>query len=323
MNIKEKIKEFAPDEKIEISNFSTMSQRCTWKCLKCGNQFEAIPNTIFHRHSKTICQICNPPLRQREKDNREQIIKEANKNKNIKLLDIYVQRHLRVKFQCLKCGQIDDFRWGDRKKIECTYCSSKRYNCNQESYQFLLNEKYDNKFQVIKFKSMTDKVLLKCKCGFCFTVLPISTLRARGIKCPKCQKSRSKGEIFIETYLTKNKIFFETEKHFDWMLDRTRYDFFIPEYKLIIEFHGLQHYEYTSYFYKNQSEWKKAQQRDKIKEKLALEHNLNYLIIPYNFQNRLKEILNNLFGSTTISQESRAKLLEIQDFLDNKEEDIV
>lgn len=322
MKIEERIKQFAPNEEIEVINFSTMSKQCTWKCLKCGNGFEAIPNTIFHRHSKTICQRCNPPLREKEKNNRKQIVKEANKNKDIKLLDIYVQRHLRIKFQCLKCGQIDDFRWGDRKKIECTYCSGKRYNCNKESYQFLLNEKYDDKFKVLEFKSMTDKVLLKCQCGFCFTVLPISTLRARGIKCPKCKKSRSKGESFIESYLLKNKIFFESEKHFKWMADKTRYDFYIPDYNLIIEFHGQQHYEYTSYFYKNIEDWENAKQRDEQKKKLTLEHNINYLIIPYNFQNNLKEILNNLFGSTTISKESRAKLLEIQDFL-NKEEDIV
>ena len=169
---------------------------------------------------------------------------------------------------------------------------------------------------------MSEKALLKCKCGFSFTVLPISTLRARGIKCPKCEKSRSKAENYIENYLLKNKIFFEREKHFDWMEGRTRYDFFIPDLGLIIEFHGQQHYEYTTHFYNSIEEWQAAKSRDNKKLELALSNGLNYLIIPYNFQNRLKEILDNLFGSTTISKESRAKLLETQDFL-NKEEDIV
>lgn len=85
---------------------------------------------------------------------------------------------------------------------------------------------------------MNDKVLLKCQCGFCFTVLPVSTLRARGIKCPKCERGRSKAEIYIEDYLIKHQIFFEKEKHFNWMEYKTRYDFYIPENNLIIEFHG-------------------------------------------------------------------------------------
>lgn len=73
MKIEEKIKLFSPDEKIEVSNFTTMSRKCHWKCLKCNNEFDAIPNTIFDRHSKAICLKCNPPLRQREKRNRQDI----------------------------------------------------------------------------------------------------------------------------------------------------------------------------------------------------------------------------------------------------------
>ena len=322
MKIEEKIKNFSPNESIQVSNFIKMSESCHWKCLTCGQEFEAIPNTIFHRRSKTICHFCNPPLRAKEIENRETIKRMAEDNKRIKLLDIYVDEKIRVKFQCLDCGQINDFRWVDRKNLNCNVCSGNRHNCNQEGFQYLLNEKYDDRFKVIKFSTMSEKALLKCKCGFSFTVLPISTLRARGIKCPKCEKSRSKAENYIENYLLKNKIFFEREKHFDWMEGRTRYDFFIPDLGLIIEFHGQQHYEYTTHFYNSIEEWQAAKSRDNKKLELALSNGLNYLIIPYNFQNRLKEILDNLFGSTTISKESRAKLLETQDFL-NKEEDIV
>lgn len=322
MKIEEKLKIFAPNEEVEINNFTTLNRKCHWKCLKCGSEFEAIPNTILKRHSNTICQNCNPPLREKEKKNREDIYKAFQNAPNARLIDIYVERHLRVRFQCLDCGQINDFRWSDRRKIECTCCSSSHRNCNQQSYQYLLDGKYDKRFQVLKFKTMTEKALIQCQCGFIFTALPQSSLRARGIKCPHCQKSRSKAELYIEKYLVKNKIFFEEEKHFEWMPPYTKYDFYIPEKHLIIEFHGEQHYSFVSHFYKTLEEWRKALDRDKIKQEKALENGLNYLIIPYNFQNRLKEILDNLFSSTTISKESRAKLLETQNFL-NKEEDIV
>lgn len=322
-NIEERMKQFAPNEDIEITGYTKMTEDCHFKCLQCGAEFDARPETIIKRHTKTICQNCHPPLRAREIKNREEIHALADNNPDIELLDIYVQRHIRVRFRCKLCNQINDFRWGDRKNLNCSCCSGSRQNCNQESYQYLLDEKYDHQFTIQKFTSMSNKVLLKCKCGFCFTILPCSTIRQRGIRCPKCESTRSRAELYIEKYLQKHEIEYEAEKHWEWMDSRTRYDFYLPSLNLIIEFHGSQHYYFTPYFHQTEEGFKKAQQRDKKKIDLALQHGLNYFIIPYQYQDSLKEVFDNLFGSTTISKESKAQQLEIQNFLNYKEEDIV
>ena len=57
------------------------------------------------------------------------------------------------------------------------------------------------------------------------------------------------------------------------------------------------------------------QENDKIKNKLAIERGYKILRIPFSYENKLRILLTNLFSSTTISEESRGKLLEIDSFL--------
>lgn len=247
-------------------------------------------------------------------------MKMAKSTPRINLLETYRREgKLWVRFECLDCKNINNFRWSDRKNLLCVYCKGTRHLYNQRAYQFLLNEKYGEQFEVLRYTSSKEKVLLKCKCSFSFTSASISPLRERGIKCPKCQKSCSKAEIIIEKYLKENDISFEYQKHFDWSsVSKSRYDFYLPQNNLIIEFHGEQHYIYTDYFYPTVNDWGKAQERDKIKQKEALLHGINYLIISTHCEEKIKEILNSFFSSTTIPNGSRAQLLEAQNYVDTQ-----
>ena len=42
-------------------------------------------------------------------------------------------------------------------------------------------------------------------------------------------------------------------------------DFFLPEYSLVIEVHGRQHYEFVSHFHKTKADFYKSKGRDKDK----------------------------------------------------------
>lgn len=72
MDIQNKIKRFSPEEKIIVTNYTNNKTECNWKCLKCGTEFTAIPNTIFHRHSQKICLVCYPPSN--KKKGRKQLL---------------------------------------------------------------------------------------------------------------------------------------------------------------------------------------------------------------------------------------------------------
>ena len=61
----------------------------------------------------------------------------------------------------------------------------------------------------------------------------------------------SKGEELISVILKNNNILFEREKTFnDLKHGLLRFDFYLPERNIIIEWDGLQHFEQVSYFQK-------------------------------------------------------------------------
>ena len=60
-----------------------------------------------------------------------------------------------------------------------------------------------------------------------------------------------------------------------------RYDFYLPDLNALCEVQGQQHYIFTKKFYKNKSEFLKAQERDRRKISYALAHDMKIYCIPY------------------------------------------
>ena len=82
--------------------------------------------------------------------------------------------------------------------------------------------------------------------------------------------------------LKEGRFYIEREKIFkDCYNGLYRYDFFLPEINTILEVNGEQHYTYTKKFYKNKSEFLRAQERDRRKISYALAHNIKIYCIPY------------------------------------------
>jgi hypothetical protein len=91
---------------------------------------------------------------------------------------------------------------------------------------------------------------------------------------------------------------FEKEKTWDWLVNpKTSHhlfvDFYIPELKLCIEFNGLQHYQYTPHFHESIEHYQICAERDKVKERLVLNHDMRFEVIKYDddIENKLNKIL--------------------------------
>lgn len=95
----------------------------------------------------------------------------------------------------------------------------------------------------------------------------------------------SRYEERIIQVLKRDKIDFEREKRFsDLKGGKYRYDFYVygAESRFCcIEVQGEQHYTSIRKFYKKQSDFKRAQERDREKISYALAHNIPIYIIPY------------------------------------------
>lgn len=100
-----------------------------------------------------------------------------------------------------------------------------------------------------------------------------------GCGCPRC--SESKGERAIREWLKNQKIDFSDQHRFS-DLKRHPYDFFLPNYNLIIEYNGEQHYkEIPDYFRRKEGCFDGQLMRDKIKKDYAEKNGYDLLVIPY------------------------------------------
>lgn len=109
--------------------------------------------------------------------------------------------------------------------------------------------------------------------------------------CPVC--NASKGERLIESFLIEHNIRYTKQKSFSDLWGKTkraklRYDFFIDELNLLIEYDGQQHFEDVSVFSEGLSA---IQKRDNVKTQYARDNNINLLRIPYYNRDKINEIL--------------------------------
>lgn len=94
--------------------------------------------------------------------------------------------------------------------------------------------------------------------------------------------SMSSLEKKIHDLLIKGHFYIEREKVFkDCYNGLYRYDFYLPEINTLLEVNGEQHYTFNKKFYKNKSEFLKAQERDRRKISYALAHGMKIYCIPY------------------------------------------
>lgn len=87
------------------------------------------------------------------------------------------------------------------------------------------------------------------------------------------------GEDNIQKILLKNNIEFIREYKFS-DLGLFRYDFYLPNNNRLIEFDGRQHYSSSS-LWDDKESFEIRQQRDKIKNEYAKNHNIDLVRIPY------------------------------------------
>lgn len=128
-----------------------------------------------------------------------------------------------------------------------------------------------------------------CSCGNVFTT-SFSNYSRHGVNtCYSCSCKESSGERRIRNLLESNDIEFIQEKRFVDCRDNKPlpFDFYLPNYNLIIEFDGQQHYEPKF----GEENFMKLQEHDKIKNQYCEDNNINLLRIPYWEGNNVEDII--------------------------------
>ncbi len=127
-------------------------------------------------------------------------------------------------------------------------------------------------------------------------------MSATGIEFLRMYKVSSYEKKVIEI-LNKEKVRFIKEKTFsDLHHGYYRFDFFLPEENILLEIQGRQHTEFTKIFYKNRSDFLKAQERDREKISYCLSHKIPLYCIPWWDMDKIssvKDLLNDAYLART------------------------
>lgn len=190
---------------------------------------------------------------------------------------------------CLKCGyEISS----QKTKLDVDYIE--KYFSDHGSHLL-------NKDEYVHWNSKNLKATCP-QCGEIFVTSFNSFKIHDGQRCPKCSQLISKGEKKVKDVLEHNCINYEFQKRFNDC--RTSiplpFDFYLPDYNLIIEYDGEGHYIPINHGGMNdevtKENLKDIQKRDNIKNKYCFDNNIELLRIPYwdfdNIEYILSEKLN-------------------------------
>jgi very-short-patch-repair endonuclease len=150
--------------------------------------------------------------------------------------------------------------------------------------------KYD--YSLVDYCGYENKIKIICKRHGVIEQTPHAHLSGNG--CYLCKESR--GEKNVANFLTNNNIFFERQVTFNDLKIKGHlfYDFYLPEYKLFIEYHGVQHWKPVDFF-GGKKKFIETRNRDIFKYKYAVNNGYKIMWICNVSPKYLDEVLENKF----------------------------
>lgn len=188
----------------------------------------------------------------------------------------YIQRNQYYICRCNQCGYEGEKSLSNLKKgVGCAVCTGRivQKGVNDIStlrpdllkYFVNINDAYNH--------TVNSSKRVRCRCPICNKEkdIIIANLSRNGFVCNYCSDGISYPEKFMTALLSQLNVNYERQ----FKIDKYRYDFYLPNYNVVIETHGEQHYTNT---FMNK-ELIKEKQNDKTKRELANKKGLIYVEI--------------------------------------------
>ncbi|MGL6175100.1 MAG: hypothetical protein ACRC1P_10895 [Cellulosilyticaceae bacterium] len=121
-----------------------------------------------------------------------------------------------------------------------------------------------------------------------------SNYSRNGISCEYCGDGFSYPNKFMTNMCNQLNVAFETEKVFDWAVDK-KYDHYIINKGFIVENHGMQHYSETGR--NTERSLQEEQENDKLKRQLAFNNGIEHYIELDCRKSELEWIKNSIMNS--------------------------
>ena len=184
----------------------------------------------------------------------------------------------------LACGCIHKTNLDERLPLKrlCKCKSKKQFYNDLKPYP--LQSAFDERWTLIDYRGKTKPITIECKkCKHIRTLNNIHKFTYH-VRC-KCEDNISYGERMIFNLLNHNSVNFETQ----YTLDNKRFDFYLPEQNLLIEYDGIQHQMDTPWWgmmHKDQIT------NDKLKNKIA--SNYGHQLIRFPHDSNINDIIHDL-----------------------------
>jgi very-short-patch-repair endonuclease len=157
-----------------------------------------------------------------------------------------------------------------------------------EMSNYIHNNKYNYDKSI--YVNNSTKLIITCPKHGDFKQVPNSHLK--GFGCNSC--SESKGEKIISKYLTQHNIDFIRQEKFDGCVGikyKLPFDFYLPKYRTVIEFDGIQHHQPVEHF-GGVDAYERLKINDKIKNDYCEDNFIELIRIRYDQIDRIYDILN-------------------------------
>ena len=237
------------------------------KCLKCNNIVSVRADGL--KRLPKNCPNCKDNLLH-QKFNRLKVIQKGKIDKN---------GHRYWICQC-DCGNIVEINGDNLRRGLTQSCGCLRREITSELFCEDLTGKKFNKLKVLKkISSMGEKSKWLCECD-CGSLIEVTSSNLKNGHTTSCGCTISKGEEKIASILTLLNIQFQKEYKFKELPNR-RFDFYLPEKNICIEFDGKQHFEYVATWHKTKENFDQALLRDNEKTKFCISNNIKLIRIPY------------------------------------------
>lgn len=155
----------------------------------------------------------------------------------------------------------------------CNLCICDAKRLTKDKFVELAREVHGDRYDYskVEYTNNKSKVTIVCPIHGEFEQTPNSHLRGAG--CPSCSNSRLEDQM--EEFLSKNNIKYFHGKTWDWLTYSSyQYvDFYLPDYNIVIECQGIQHFESIEFF-GGEKGLIYNQERDKNKRDLCEKHGI-------------------------------------------------
>lgn len=276
------------NENIEyVSGFVNMSTKAYFKCLLDGYIWDVKPSQLLQGHGCPKC--AGMKLHNLYSRTHKQFLEEmAQINDKIEVLSEYYNEMTKVQCRCKIDGNVWYALPNKLLKGEgCPECCSSTKLTHDEFCKKVKD------FDILsEYKSARSNI--KCRCHNCNSVI---TVKARnlieGSGCPVCKES--KGEQRLRRYFNDNNIDFESQKTFDNLVGvggkLLRFDFYLPEYNVLIEYQGEFHNNNIPNNFQSKSKYLRQVEHDNRKKIFSQNNGFGFIEIWYWDYENIENIL--------------------------------